>query len=384
LSLQSPEIQHFHHRKQSLQSGKRHHHQHHRRRRHFSTSVAAPSELVAESLMLRSRGLQAARFQCANSAVFFSHVKLLCVPPRLGDRPSRPSLTRVAKPSENNITMPPKAGKTDTKAAAEPKAKDPLSFLNEREQKVLAQCLLTADAFPDVSPRCFLRQSADNPPFPPISSQILPVGTGGEIGPRLNHPSHPNPNSPDKPSLRLSQKQPPTLTSPAIQGIQIDAKKAANRLGLASGSVTNAWSALKKKFAAEKLAAGYVTAPADDNNNDHNESAAAEDPNPAPKKRARTSKAAAAATGGGDGGGDAAAAKPKRAPRAKKAAAVRGRVPVNPESIVAPVDAPVVAGQEEASRVEEGGAEEEDGGKQDEGDTTVDENGAESGEAGEI
>jgi hypothetical protein len=171
----------------------------------------------------------------------------------------------------------------------------------------------------------------------------------------------------------------------------IDPKKAANRLGLASGSVTNSWYAIKKKIIAEKVAAGYITAPGEGNNNgDDAAAAAAEDPNPGPKKRVRTAKAAAAAAGDGDA---AAAPKRKRAPRAKKAAAtaaaaaggaVRGRVPVNPESIMAPVDAPVV-GQDEGARAEENGAEEgASADKQDEGDTTVDENGAESGEAGDI
>jgi hypothetical protein len=86
--------------------------------------------------------------------------------------------------------MPPKAGKSDAKAAAEPKAKDALTFLSQRELKVLAECLLTVPGFPDVSPRCLLPQPVPKHPFVPVSSRNLRVETGWGIGPRASSPSH--------------------------------------------------------------------------------------------------------------------------------------------------------------------------------------------------
>ncbi|KAL1838833.1 hypothetical protein VTJ49DRAFT_2190 [Mycothermus thermophilus] len=112
----------------------------------------------------------------------------------------------------------------------------------------------------------------------------------------------------------------------------IDLQKVAERLELQNHrSVSNAWCAIKKKFAEHeakvRAESGETGEPATaTTNNGENKAEKQEvDDNPSPTKRPRTMRKASTATNG-----DPATPKKPRAPRGKKAAAAQASVPTTP------------------------------------------------------
>ena len=203
-------------------------------------------------------------------------------------------------------------------------------------------------------------------PFPPhIHTQFCPNLSSPPI--RTSPPSH-------RPTTPHTNHPPGLTTSHCSQGIQIDYQKVADRMGLTNPrSVSNAWTAIKKKIAEfdknDRKSRGLPSEdePEPDNGDD-------DDTNPTPKKRARTAKAAAGGTTPRPRGKTATAGgSAKKAGRGGKKAA--GGVPAD--------------ATDAAAAAEDGGEQEEDAVKEEAGmikleREVVDEDGVESYVSGEI